>query len=63
MIFDRWGKQDIVLSSTLYLNYEFRSMGKRDMVLSFTLYLEITKIRLKMGGVLASRTFDHFYIK
>ena len=28
MIFDRWGKQDIVLSSTLYLNYEFRSLGK-----------------------------------
>ena len=43
MIFDRWGKQDIVLSSTLYLDYEFRSLGKRDIVLSFTLYLEITK--------------------
>ena len=28
MIFDRWGKQDIVLSSSLYLNYEFRSLGK-----------------------------------
>ena len=47
MIFDRWGKQDIVLSSTLYLNYEFRSMGKREIVLSFTLYLEMTKLGLK----------------
>ena len=38
-------------------------MGKGEIVLSFTLYLENDEIRLKMGGVLASRLFDHFYIK
>ena len=38
-------------------------MGKREIVLSFTLYLENDEIRFKMGGVLASRIFDHFYIK
>ena len=54
------GKARYCLSSTLYLNYEFRSMGKREIVLSFTLYLENDEIRLKMGGVLASRLFDHF---
>ena len=37
-------------------------MGKGEMVLSLTLYLENDEIRLKMGGVLASRKFDHFIL-
>ena len=47
MIFDRWGKRDIVLSSTLYLNYEFRSLGKAGYCSVLHTVLGNYEIRLK----------------
>ena len=47
MIFDRWGKRDIVLSFTLYLNYEFRSLGKAGYCFVLHIVLANYEIRLK----------------
>ena len=60
MIFDRWGKQDIVLSSTLYLNYEFRSLGKARYCSVLHTVLGNYEIRLKWAEFKNVRSF---YIK
>ena len=62
MIFDRWGKQDIVLSSTLYLNYEFRSLGKAGYCSVLHTVLGNYEIRLN-GRSLSFENVGSFYIK